>query len=69
MQCAITHGLGEACPEVHVSPLLHPSRRRGGLAEERAERQRWTERERQRIMDSVRGECLLPEMSLIRGVV
>ena len=28
---------------------------RGGLDEEQAERQRWNEREQQRIMDSIKG--------------
>lgn len=31
-------------------------RRRGGIEEERAERQRWNQREQQKIMDSVRGK-------------
>lgn len=37
----------------------HPSagfRHRGGLEEERAERQRWNEKEQKKIMDSVRGK-------------
>lgn len=35
---------------------LSLSRRRGGMEEERAERQRWNEREHRKIMDSVEGD-------------
>jgi hypothetical protein len=59
--------VGASCKASHV-PLLVPvvsfefsiptlcCRRRGGLEEERAERQRWNEKEQNKIMDSVRGE-------------
>ena len=41
---------------VCVCVCVRACRRRGGLEEERAERQRWNEREQKRIMDSVQGE-------------
>lgn len=37
-------------------------RRRGGLEEERAERQRWNEREQKKIMDSVQGSLRFAEL-------
>ena len=54
---ALKHGetlMVSGCGQISVCVLY---RRRGGVAEERAERQRWNEREHERIMRSVRGRC------------
>ena len=42
---------------IHMHP--HIIRRRGGLDEERAERQRWNQREQEKIMNCVRGGCVV----------
>ena len=46
-----THTHAHTCMHTHT----HTCRRRGGLDEERAERQRWIQREHKRILDSVQG--------------
>lgn len=38
---------------------IYVCRQRGGIAEEQAERQRWIDREQQRIMESVNGKVYL----------
>lgn len=45
---------------------VNERRERGGADEERAERERWQNRERQKIMDSV--NCALPACPLFHSI-